>query len=353
MENSEKLDRNTRILRDALSDGSSIRAAADIIKRGGLVVFPTETVYGLGANALDDAAVKSIFDAKGRPADNPLIAHVASIEDALSVASGVPDLARALFERFSPGPLTVVLAKRPGLPDSVTAGLPTVAVRIPSHPVARALILASGCPIVAPSANISGRPSPTSFGMALADMEGRVDAIIDGGECEHGLESTVVSVTGKYLRVLRPGAVTQEMLAEFLMAFPGYSLAEPDPADSAKPASPGMKYAHYQPRAEVYIARAIDPDLARARFPGRRIAFICWEPGSAAAKGAIEGPDAVGNVWLEIGAKADYARLLYRAFHDLDALGTQVIVAQAVDEGGIGRALMNRLRKASAGKTLE
>jgi L-threonylcarbamoyladenylate synthase len=353
MDKASGFKKNTLILKNALEDRAELELAARIIRRGGLVVFPTETVYGLGANALDDAAVRAIFAAKGRPSDNPLIAHVSGIDQALEVAAEIPEMARKLFERFSPGPLTIVLPKLPDLPDSVTAGLPTVAVRIPSHPVARALIEAAGLPIVAPSSNLSGRPSPTSFAMALADMDGRVDAVIDGGECEHGLESTVVSVAGKLLRILRPGAVTQEMLAEFLSAFPGYSIAEAPPSESAKPLSPGMKYAHYQPKAEVYLASRIDPELARSRFPGKRIAFIFREPAAVAVKGVIEGPDANGDFLLRVASRTEYARLLYRAFYGFDARGVAVIVAQTVEESGIGRALMNRLRKASAGKTFE
>lgn len=344
--------KKTIILKDVLSDASALAEAARLIRSGGLVVFPTETVYGLGANAMDDAAVRSIFAAKGRPADNPLIAHVASIDGALDVASEIPDLARALFERFSPGPLTIVLPKRADLPASVTAGLPTAAVRIPSHPVARALIEASGLPVVAPSANVSGKPSPTSFAMARADMEGRADAVIDGGECEHGLESTVVSIEGNTIRVLRPGAVTQEMLKEFAEGRPGCAIAEPAPAESAKPPSPGMKYAHYQPKAEVILSERLDRGLARESYRGKRLGFIALDRSVSGAP-SIQGPDGNGEFLLTVGSRTEYARLLYRAFHRFDALGVQVIVAQSVEESGIGRALMNRLRKASAGKTLD
>lgn len=340
--------RNTLFL-DGIDPGA-LAQAARIIRSGGLVVFPTETVYGLGANALDPLAVASIFNAKGRPADNPLIAHIARLEDALMVAADLSEAAAFLFRRFSPGPLSLLLPRRPDLPAAVTAGLSTVAVRIPAHPLARALIQAAGVPVVAPSANRSGRPSPTSFAMARAEMDGRADAILDGGDCEHGLESTVVAVETGRLRILRPGAVTAEMLRTALdsggPALASLSIGE-EIQHAERPASPGMKYAHYRPRAELRLSSAPDPDALRARHPGRRLGFIIL--GSASSGGRLlDGPG--GSLILSVADSGEYARLLYRSFHLMDEAGVELVIAQEAAEEGIGRALMNRLRRAASGR---
>jgi L-threonylcarbamoyladenylate synthase len=344
------LKKNTIVLKNVLGDPCELEFAAETLRSGGLVVFPTETVYGLGANALDAGAVRSIFAAKGRPSDNPLIAHVADISHVGDLAESVGEIASLLFGRFSPGPLTVVLPKRASVPDCVSGGLPTVGVRIPAHPVARALIAAAGVAVVAPSANISGKPSPTGFEMALADMNGLVDAVIDGGDCEVGLESTVVSVAGKSVRVLRPGAVTLEMLREALRGVPGVEVSEAAHADAVRPESPGMKYAHYKPKAEVYVSRHVDLDALGSAFPGMKLGFILLSGENGEPSGVVRALGETGNLCLQVDSAAEYARLLYRTFHEMDDLGVQVIVAQALEESGIGKAVMNRLRKASAGK---
>lgn len=196
--------------------GKAITRAADIIRRGGLVAFPTETVYGLGATATDAAAVRRIFQAKGRPADNPLIVHVSDYEQLNAVAASLPEGAAELVDRFWPGPLSLVLPRSGAIPDEVSAGLPTVAVRMPSHPVALRLIARAGVPIAAPSANRSGRPSPTMASHVLADLAGRIDAVIDGGPCPVGVESTVLDLTGAVPLILRPGAITAEAIAKCL-----------------------------------------------------------------------------------------------------------------------------------------
>ncbi len=350
------MPRHTLIFKNALENLEALSQAANIIRAGGLVVMPTETVYGLGANAMDDAAVRSIFSAKGRPQDNPLIAHVADIADVGVLAASIPSLAAYLFSRFSPGPLTIVLQKKPEVPDSVCAGLATVAIRIPEHPLARALIRAAGVPIVAPSANISGRPSPTSFTMALADMDGRADAILDGGDCKHGLESTVIAVEGDTLRILRPGAVTSEMLREALLEsdlFKACLILDATSEENHKPSSPGMKYAHYQPKAQVYIAQRIDQDSITDIFPHKKVGLIVLGDGSSQGrleKTAPPYPD--GSLALRVASRTEYARLLYRCFHLMDEAGVDVIVAQEAEQGGIGTALMNRLRKASSGRKI-
>ncbi len=334
------IKKNTLVLHNILLNRKELTEAAGIIKRGGLVVFPTETVYGLGADAFNPDAVRKIFEAKGRPPDNPLIVHLSGAGDLHLAAPDVPEAAVYLFNIFSPGPITLVLKKDPHISGIVTAGLETVAVRIPSNASARAFIKECGVPIAAPSANISGRPSPTTFGMAMSGMNGRADAIIDGGDCEIGLESTVISVHGGSLRILRPGAVTMEMVLEAISVFPGYRLAG-TAGGSAKPRSPGMKYSHYKPSAEVFMAFSIDPGRIRMDFPGMRIGIIMIEDGEK----EIEDLEVIS-----FRDAAEYAKGLYKSFEELDGKGCDIIVAQAVEPEGIGRAVMNRLEKASGGK---
>lgn len=225
-----------------------IDEAAGIIRNGGIVAFPTETVYGLGANAFDKQAVAGIFEAKGRPADNPLIVHLSTVADIANVAQCIPDAAFKLFEAYSPGPLTVVLNKKPCIPDTVTAGLNTVGIRIPSHPIAREFISACALPIAAPSANRSKRVSPTTASAVLEDMDGRIPLIIDGGSCSVGIESTVLSLTGEVPTVLRPGAITPAMIARVL----GKCVEYKGKVTGSAPA-PGMKYQHYRPLVDFIL----------------------------------------------------------------------------------------------------
>ena len=228
---------------------SILKKAADIIKKGGLVVFPTETVYGLGANALDEKAVEKIFIAKKRPSDNPIIAHISDIGELSSLVSEITPIHKKIIENFWPGPLTLLFNKKDSVPPIVSAGLPTITVRFPSHPVARKLIELSGIPIAAPSANLSGRPSPTNAQHVIEDLNGRVDIIIDGGPTTFGLESTVVDILNNPPRILRNGAVSIEEIRKIL----------PNVIDGTKilnnnsPISPGMKYRHYAPRAKVIL----------------------------------------------------------------------------------------------------
>ena len=251
-------------------DDSLLRPAAMALRAGSLVAFPTETVYGLGADALNPDAVAAIFRVKGRPGDNPLIVHIASLADLPPLVREIPPLAELLFKAFSPGPLTLVLPKSQAVPDLVTAGLDTVAVRIPAHPVARRLIELAGVPVAAPSANRSGRPSPTRGWHVKLDLDGRIPYIVDAGSCEYGLESTVVDVTGEVPVILRPGAVTAAQIREVAGSVAG-SGAE-SPADFAEaPRSPGMKYRHYAPRARVLVAEGTDA-ADRARLAGEMAA---------------------------------------------------------------------------------
>ena len=336
-------------------ESDRIRSAALVIRSGGLVVFPTETVYGLGADALNAEAVARIFAAKGRPADNPLIVHLSTLDDADSVASEVPSVARALFARFAPGPLTVVLPARRSLTRLVTAGLQTVAIRIPRHPLALELLRESRRPIAAPSANRSGEPSPTTVEMARSSLGDAAEIYLDGGACEVGLESTVISVSDDRIVILRPGGISAE---EIQRAVPAASVeyagaGEPD----QQAVSPGTRHRHYQPRAFVGLVDARDPDRARAASAlaggpedTGPVAVIGIGPdvdriaGEVTANGADSRPEPVVR---RAESPDEYARNLYRWFVELDALGVRRIIAVLPPDGGIGRALRDRLERSS------
>jgi L-threonylcarbamoyladenylate synthase len=310
-------------------DDAGIAAAAATLRAGGLVAFPTETVYGLGADARDPRAVGRIFAAKGRPADNPLIVHLPEVEAFGTVVENVTPLARELAGRFCPGPLTLVLDARPELPRVTTGGLTTVAVRVPDHPVAAALLAEAHLPVAAPSANRSGRPSPTTAAHVLADLGAAVDVVLDGGRCPVGVESTVVDARGQRPVILREGTITREDLGLDEGA---------GPADAQLAASPGTRYRHYSPECEVVLVGAGE-GAARAhelRATGRRIGLVARGPA----------PDRV----LEIGRfedAADLARSLYAALRDAELAGVEVLVVESVPELGIGRAVMDRLRRAA------
>jgi len=331
------MKKKTLVLQTDLED---LARAAAIIKAGGLVVFPTETVYGLGANALDAGACAGIFRAKGRPQDNPLIVHLASPHEIRSVAEVDSPEAAVLVERFLPGPLTLVLPKKPLIPDEVTAGLPTVGIRIPESETARNLIALAGVPVAAPSANISGRPSPTTFEMAWEAMNGRADAVIRGDDCDVGIESTIVRVEDGRIVVLRPGKTAEEDIREALRTVPVLSSAEAK--EGERPRAPGMKYVHYKPRAEVVLFT--DPASAARemeRHPESKYGVLALRPIPAGA----------ASVRL-MADLADYARRLYSEFFMFDRLGCDRILAELPAPGGIGHALRNRLMKASGGDIL-
>lgn len=319
--------------------------AAELIKSGEVVAFPTETVYGLGADGLNSEAVSKIFAAKGRPNDNPLILHIADKQDIQKLASKITRNAEVLMEKFWPGPLTLIVEKSAVIPDAVSAGLPTVAVRFPSNKFAQQLIKASGCPIAAPSANISGRPSPTNAADVLEDMQGKVAAVLDGGSCGIGLESTVVDTTEPVPVILRPGGITYEMLAEVLGA------VDIDPAlqgdKNFKPKAPGMKYRHYAPKAPMYLleqdaAECLPEFVRNAAAEGKKVGVLCSD---VMAK-KISADEAV--IVLKWGdSKEQLAENLFYLLRDFDRLQPDVILAEGVDESGIGLAVMNRMRKAA------
>lgn len=313
----------------------AISRAAQIICAGGLVAFPTETVYGLGASATNPAAVAAIFSAKGRPSDNPLIVHVSDFEQVYTVAASVPDRACFLMKKFWPGPLSLVLPRGPAVPDLVSAGLPTVAVRMPAHLVALELIKAAGVPIAAPSANRSGRPSPTSARHVLEDLAGRIEAVLDGGVCRVGVESTVLDLTGPRPVILRPGGVTREALASAL----GEPVLQFVWKGEAVPPSPGMKYRHYAPRAPLILVTG--PRSRRERLIGVLTAYyqkqgvrVCLLNGFLGSK--------------QPGDEESLARHLYRELRRCDTLEAEIILAEGISPKGLGAAVMNRLGKAAA-----
>ncbi|MBQ6262640.1 MAG: threonylcarbamoyl-AMP synthase [Clostridia bacterium] len=326
-----------------VSDGA-IAYAADIIKRGGLVAFPTETVYGLGASAYYPGAAKKIYEAKGRPSDNPLIVHVSEPNEAEDFAVVQSEFYR-LAERFMPGPLTVVLKKTEKIDPSVTGGLDTVAVRCPEHPAARALIKASGCPIAAPSANRSGSPSPTEAAHVLADLDGRIDAIIDGGPCRVGVESTVISLDGDGgCTILRPGDVTADMLAEVMRSV-RIAGAVTDPSLSGdRPLSPGMKYKHYSPRAEVIAYEGALEEMIDAANcdPAPRVGAIVPDGYADQVKGtALLSGD---------GGADDMCHAFFSLLRQADELSLDRVYVRVPPKTGKFLALYNRLIRAAGGK---
>jgi L-threonylcarbamoyladenylate synthase len=318
-------------------DPQDVAAAAELLRGGGLVAFPTETVYGLGADGRSGAAVARIFAAKGRPADNPLILHVADFDAAAALwATDAERLARAqgLAEAFWPGPLTLVLPKAAGVPDAVTAGQDTVAVRVPDHPVALALLRAFGGPLAAPSANRSGRPSPTTAAHVLATLDGRIDAVLDGGPTAVGVESTVLALDGARPRVLRPGDVTAAQLAPLL---PDLDTGAPAEADLAR--SPGLRHRHYAP-AGVAL-RLADAGAIAAAWDGPA-AILCRAETAARCGGAREAPlEALPD------DPAGFARGLYAALHRLETSGAAQALAECPPEGPAWGAVRDRLRRAA------
>lgn len=325
----------------------AIRAAASLLLKGELVAFPTETVYGLGANALDPAAVGRIFEAKGRPADNPLIVHVASPQAAQDLVREVPQAARALMAAFWPGPLTLVLPAGEEIPPVVTGGLATVGVRMPDHPVALALLRACALPVAAPSANRSGRPSPTTARHVADDLGGRVPLILDGGPCRVGLESTVLDLTGEGPCVLRPGGVTPQMLEAVIGPVTVHpSVLSPLQAGMDAP-SPGMKYRHYAPAGQVRL-------IGGPGAPGRLVALYDEAAGKG-HKAVIIGPaeraqSLDGRAFMPMGDSAHpeaAAQALFGALREAEAQGAELMLIEAVPAQGIGLAVMNRLCRAA------
>lgn len=321
-----------------------LRHAADVLRRGGLVVFPTETVYGLGGNALDAGAAKKIYAAKGRPSDNPLIIHVAEPEDAEAYAITNPTYYR-LAKAFMPGPLTVILPRREIVPLETTGGLETVAVRCPVHPVAHKLIALCGFPIAAPSANLSGKPSPTCAADVAHDMDGRVDMILDGGESEIGLESTIVKIDDDSLTLLRPGGITYDALCMVCDRVTVADAVTHQLAENEHPLSPGMKYRHYAPDAPVVLLTGDEEKILaflRAEQAKKKCAILCYDEECAAlSPGGL----------IPVGARNDLptqAHRLFTALRQADRSGAEIIYAHLPPQSGLGLALYNRMIRAAA-----
>jgi L-threonylcarbamoyladenylate synthase len=306
---------------------TSIKEAVVAILHGKVVAFPTETVYGLGANALDAKAVRKIFELKGRPHDNPVIVHIADLSQLSPLVESVPDQAKKLIDAFWPGPLTIIFKKSQRVPAATTSHLDTIAIRMPSNKLAQELIRRAGVPIAAPSANKSTRPSPTTA-QHVKDDFGDAVPIIDGGPCEHGLESTVIDVTTSPPTLLRPGSITQEQIEGAI----GSILAG---GNENAPRSPGMKYRHYAPTTQLILAKDIGKELEAHK--GKKI-------------GVIKTSEPPFGAYLEIfvgNSSKEYARNLFAALRHLDAQNLDLIIAQEISEEGEGRAIMNRLKKAA------
>ena len=333
-----------------------IEQAGQILKQGGLVAFPTETVYGLGANGLDAAACKKIYQAKGRPSDNPLILHIAKKQSLYDIVKEVSPNAEKLMEAFWPGPLTMVFQKKDCVPYEITGGLETVAVRFPSHAVACGGIEAAGVPIAAPSANVSGKPSPTRASHVIFDLNGKVDMILDGGSAEVGLESTIIDVSQSIPVLLRPGAVTKEMIEQVVGNIDVDPAIFSKPDETIAPKAPGMKYTHYAPKAEVILVQGEDLSAVQMKIKelvkedlrlGKEVGILATDQtknaygeGIVLSLGSRENP-------LQIGAN------LFKHLRKFDFLGIEVVYAETVPETGEGMAIMNRLKKAAGYKIIE
>jgi len=327
----------------------AINCAASILKKGGIVAFPTETVYGLGGNALDPQAIREIYRVKKRPPDNPLIVHVTGMEQAARLVASIPEEALLLAEHFWPGPLTLIFAKKESVPDIITAGLSSVALRVPAHPLALNLIHRAGFPLAAPSANLSGRPSPTTAEHVLEDLAGSIAAVLDGGPCTVGVESTVLSLLSRPPALLRPGGVTLESLEAVLgtriIDISGKGAEEIKGA----PYSPGMKYRHYAPRVPLYLVegqmsaqqKKIKALLESFARQGLKVGLMIFE----------ESRDFLGAPVVKVLSSRNEPHLaaerLFAALRELDSMAVDVIVAEGLEEYEMGRAIMNRLRKAA------
>ena len=346
-------------------DAKIFDEAGRLIRAGELVAFPTETVYGLGANGLDAAACRKIYEAKGRPSDNPLILHVADRAMIDMIAADVSPLAEKLIASFCPGPITIIMPKKPCVPDSVTGGLGTVGIRMPDSDVCRALIAAAGVPIAAPSANISGRPSPTTAEMVARDMDGRIPLILDAGPCEFGVESTIVACDADdKITILRPGAITREMLPEIT------SDVELDPAikgtmtdSDAHPRAPGMKYRHYAPKAPLAliepknltaknVAAMLIREISAAKSQDKKIGLIVSDETTK----IIEEKNIVPKEYIKsYGHQCDLKAIaanIYRLLRSFDDTDRTQLYAEATTRDGLGLAIMNRLTKSSGGNII-
>ncbi len=335
---------------DQKLSSEDLEAAARILREGGLVAFPTETVYGLGANALDASAARKIYEAKGRPADNPLIVHIPEVKDLKTLAREIPDKAYQLARVFWPGPLTIILKKRDCVPYGTTGGLDTVAIRLPANQIARSVIAASGVYVAAPSANLSGKPSPTKAEHVIKDMSGRIDMIIDGGKATLGLESTIVDLSGEHPVILRPGCITRAMLENVIGGLevdPAILGQKPDP--QMAPKAPGMKYRHYAPEGKLTIYEgatglvvdAINQKAKEKQESGKCVGIIATdETRNLYRYGTVK----------TIGSRKDEASIaagLYEILREFDDLHAEYIYTESFADNSLGYAIMNRLLKAA------
>ena len=330
-------------------DMEAIRRGGDILKQGGLVAFPTETVYGLGGDALNPQASMKIYAAKGRPSDNPLIVHIAEFDKLAPIVAEVPEKAKILAEKYWPGPLTMIFPKKDIVPYGTTGGLDTVAVRMPVDPVANCLIHLAGVPIAAPSANTSGRPSPTKAEHVIEDMDGKIEMIIDGGAVGIGVESTIVDVSGEIPTLLRPGAITIEMLRETLGQVDIDPVILGPVSGDIKPKAPGMKYRHYAPKADMTLVEGdmdkvvayINEQTKKAEAEGKKVGIICTEESQDMYQG--------GN--LEVIGSREHeetvAHNLFAVLRDFDARKVDCIFSESFSKDQLGQAIMNRLCKAA------
>ena len=343
----------TAIMRDGI-DKKAIQEAGEILKQGGLVAFPTETVYGLGGNALDEKASEKIYAAKGRPSDNPLIVHIAEFEALEKIAARIPKEARMLADRFWPGPLTMIFRKTDQVPLETTGGLNTVAVRMPDHPVALALIRAAGGYVAAPSANLSGRPSPTCAAHVQEDLNGKIEMILDSGAVGIGLESTIIDLSEDTPTILRPGYISQKMLEE-VIGSTQIDRAIFSSDSKIRPKAPGMKYRHYAPKASLTVVEGeqervvarINELLSAGEKKGERIGVIA----SAESAGCYQ-----GGIVRTIGSRSDelsISRHLFGILRDFDTLAVDCIYSESFDTPQMGQAIMNRLMKAAGHQVLE
>ncbi|MFI3326361.1 MAG: L-threonylcarbamoyladenylate synthase [Clostridia bacterium] len=325
-------------------NNDDIKKAGEILKNGGLVAIPTETVYGLAANALDETATEKIYTAKGRPSDNPLIVHVSKIEDIAELVTEIPPKAKALAEKFWPGPLTIILPKSDKIPSKTSGGLNTVAIRIPNNKVALDIIKESAVPLAAPSSNLSGRPSPTCFEHVFEDMNGRIDAIIKGKECEVGLESTVITLATNTPKILRPGRISHAEIEKVIGKTDIDSAVLSKLETDCEASSPGMKYKHYAPKAEITISKLSFYDYKILLENDKTVTALCFEN------------QKVDNQFVTYGKEYDsisQARTLFSALHKLDELGCQKVYATCPKQTGVGLAVYNRLIRAASFRIIE
>ena len=332
-------------------DKNEIKKQSKLLAEGKTVIFPTETVYGLGANALDEDAVKKIYEAKGRPSDNPLIVHIYDKEEVYNLAKNINEKAEIIMDKFWPGPITIILNKKEIVPYRTSGGLETVAVRMPSHLIAREIIKEAGVPVAAPSANISGRPSPTKADHVYEEMKGRVSGIVLGGDCNFGLESTVLDVTTETPMILRPGSITKEELEDVI----GTVLIDPSlekKEDNKKAKAPGMKYTHYSPDADVYIVSGNREDTIKKinslvdenNEKGLKTGVMCLGQNKDSYNGKVV---SLGNTLEEVGSN------LFDALRQMDKMNIDIVYSEEFSTSGVGQAIMNRLLKSAGYKIIK